>query len=135
LPAREDPRAPAPRPAWAGLTDACAFALEIAMLVLLAVTGTRIGSALAVHVILAIALPALALGLWAIWAAPTSRRRLADPWRLVGQIVLFAITAGLAAAAGLLAWGVIFAVLAAGIFALTRLYPPPQPRSAAREAG
>ena len=79
MPALDDPRAAAPRPAWAGLTDACAFALEIAMLVLLAVTGTKIGSTLAVHVILAIALPALALGLWAIWAAPTSRRRLADP--------------------------------------------------------
>ena len=143
------PRATRPRPAWHGLTDACAFALEIAMLVLLAVTGTRIGAALAVHVILAIALPAIALAIWATWAAPgsthtnssapkraaLSRRRLADPWRLVAQIVLFAITAGLAAAAGLLAWGVIFAVLAAGIFSLTRLYPPPPPRSAAREAG
>lgn len=134
MPALDDPRAPASRPAWAGLTDACAFALEIAMLVLLAVTGTKIGSTLAVHVTLAIALPAVALGCWAVWAAPTSRRRLGDPWRLVAQIVLFAITAVLAAAAGLLIWGVIFAVLAAAIFSLTRLYPPPQ-RPAAREAG
>ncbi len=135
MPALDAPRATRPRPAWAGLTDACAFALEIAMLVLLAVTGTKIGSTLAVHVTLAILLPAIALAIWATWAAPMSRRRLADPWRLVAQIVLFAITAGLAAAAGLLAWGVIFAVLAAGIFSLTRLYPPPPSRSAAREAG
>jgi|HubBroStandDraft_1064217.scaffolds.fasta_scaffold02524_6 hypothetical protein len=114
---------PGARSAGPALTEACAFGVEVAMLVLLAVTGTKISSTLAVHVTLAILFPVVALGLWGIWAAPASRRRLNDPWRLVAQIVLFVLTAVLAAVAHLLIWGVNFAVVAVIIFSLTRLFP------------
>jgi hypothetical protein len=99
------------------------------MLVLLVVSGLRIGSSLALHVTLAILLPAIAATGWGVWAAPTSRHRLGDPPRLIAQIILFVITAALAAAAHLLVWGLAFAVAAVTVFSLTRVFPsqPQQP--------
>jgi hypothetical protein len=109
----------AARPA---VIDACAFGAEIAMLVLLVASGLRIGSALAVHVVLAILLPAFAVACWGIWAAPTSRRQLDDPARLVAQIILFVITGTLAIVAHLMAWGLAFTVAAVIVFSLTRVF-------------
>jgi heme A synthase len=104
------------------------------MLVLLVVSGLRIGSGLAVHVTLAILFPAIAVVCWGIWAAPTSRRRLDDPPRLVAQIVLFVITGVLAVAAHLPVWGVAFTVVAVAAFSLTRVFPSrPQPTAGSRE--
>jgi len=94
------------------------------MLVLLVVSGLRIGSLLAVHVTLAIAFPAIAVTCWGLWAAPTSRHRLTDPPRLIAQIVLFVVTGVLAAAAHLAVWGLAFAVAAVTVFSLTRVFPP-----------
>jgi hypothetical protein len=73
------------------------------MLVLLAVSGLRMGSVLVVHVTLAILFPVFAVTCWGIWAAPTSRRRLDDPARLIAQMILFVITGALAAVAHLMA--------------------------------
>jgi len=99
------------------------------MLVLLVVSGLRIGSALALHIVLAILFPVLAAVCWGIWAAPTSRHRLDDPLRLTAQVVLFVITGVLAAAAHLMAWGLAFTVAAVAVFSLTRVFPsrPRQP--------
>jgi hypothetical protein len=124
MPAHDATAESRPRSAWHAVTEACAFFVEVTMLVLLVVAGVRIGATLAVHVILAILFPAVAFGFWAVWAAPTSRRRLDDPWRLVSQVILFVITAMLAVAAHLLVWGVIFAAAAITVFSLTRLFPP-----------
>jgi amino acid transporter len=93
------------------------------MLVLLVVSGLRIGSVLAVHVTLAILFPVLAATCWGIWAAPTSRHRLHDPPRLIAQIILFVITGVLAAAAHLMAWGLAFTVAAVVVLSLTRVFP------------
>jgi Protein of unknown function (DUF2568) len=99
------------------------------MLVLLVVSGLRIGSVLAVHVTLAILFPAIVVTCWGIWAAPTARHRLDDPGRLTAQIILFVITGALAAAAHLMAWGLAFTVAAIIVFSLTRVFPsgPRQP--------
>jgi hypothetical protein len=113
----------------------CAFGAEIAMLVLLVVSGLRIGSVLAVHVTLAILFPVFAVTCWGIWAAPTSRHRLGDPPRLIAQIILFVITGVLAAAAHLLAWGLAFAVVAVAVFSLTRVFPSPPRQPAATRHG
>jgi hypothetical protein len=93
------------------------------MLVLLVVSGLRTGSVLAVHVTLAILFPAVAVTCWGIRAAPTARRRLDDPGRLIAQIILFVITGVLAAAAHLVAWGLAFTVAAVTVFSLTRVFP------------
>ena len=99
------------------------------MLALLVASGLRIGSVLAVHVTLAILLPAIAVTCWGIWAAPTARHRLDDPGRLAAQIILFVITGVLASAAHLLVWGLAFTVAAVTVFSLTRVFPsrPRQP--------
>jgi hypothetical protein len=123
MPARDPVNEPARRTAWPGAIEACAFGAEIAMLVLLVVSGLRIGSGLALHVTLAILFPAVAFTGWGIWAAPTSRRRLDDPPRLIAQIILFVITGVLAAVAHLLAWGLAFTVVAVTVFSLTRVFP------------
>jgi Protein of unknown function (DUF2568) len=59
--------------------------------------------------------------LWGLWVAPASRRRLADPARLVVEVVLFA--AGLAAltAAGSVLVAVVFAVVVAANIVLVRM--------------
>jgi hypothetical protein len=134
MPARDPVDESARRAAWPAVIAACSFGAEIAMLVLLVVSGLRIGSGLAVHVTLAILFPAIAVACWGIWAAPTARRRLTDPGRLIAQIILFAITGALAAAAHLMVWGLAFAVAAVTVFSLTRVFPshPRQPAATGR---
>jgi hypothetical protein len=97
------------------------FCCELAMLALLAVAGWSLGTAGATRVLLAVVLPLSAIAVWAVWMAPTSRRRLADPARLVAQIALFAVVGVLLAWSGHPAWGIGFAIGASVIFALTRL--------------
>jgi hypothetical protein len=123
MPARDPANEPARRAVWPAVIDACAFGAEIAMLVLLVVSGLRIGTSLAVHVTLAIVFPVFAVTCWGIWAAPTARRRLGDPARLIAQTILFVITGALAAAAHLAVWGLAFAFAAVALFSLTRVFP------------
>jgi hypothetical protein len=123
MPARDPVSESGRRAVWPAVIDACAFGAEIGMLVLLVASGLRIGSGLAVHVTLAILLPAIAVTCWGIWAAPTARRRLNDPARLIAQIVMFVITGTLAAVGHLIAWGLAFTVVAVTVFSLTRVFP------------
>jgi Protein of unknown function (DUF2568) len=104
-----------------GVVGLLSFCCELAMLVLLAVAGWSLGTAGATRLLLAVVLPAAAIAVWAVWMAPTSRRRLADPARLVAQIALFAVVGVLLAWSGHSAWGISFAIGASVIFALTRL--------------
>ena len=131
MPARDPANEPAPHAAWAAVIAACSFGTEIAMLALLVVSGLRIGSGLALHVTLTILFPVLAATFWGIWAAPTARRRLDDPPRLIAEIILFVITGVLAAAAHLMAWGLAFTVAAVAVFSLTRVFPAPPRQPAA----
>lgn len=117
-----------PAPDRVGPVDALAFLCEIALLVLLAVAGWRLGAAAdvpgaaraALSVVLALALPGLAVVVWARWLARTAARRLPQPWRLDVQIALF-VAAGLAiAGVGLVWWGVGLALVGTTAFALTR---------------
>lgn len=54
---------------------ALAFAVEIAMLVAFAVAGWAASDNLWVRLALMLALPGIAIALWAIWAAPKARRK------------------------------------------------------------
>jgi NhaP-type Na+/H+ or K+/H+ antiporter len=101
--------------------DVLAFVCELALLVTLAVAGAGLGQRLIWHIMLAIVLPLAAAVIWSIFMAPASTRRLHDPWRYLAQVVLFALTALLAAEAGRTLWGVIFAVAATVVLGLTRL--------------
>jgi len=113
------------RPAGAGpagvVVDLVAFACEIWMLVLLAISGWALGDGGLLGIALGVLYPALAILVWATWIAPTAARRLADPWRFVVQIALFAATATATAASGRVALAVAFGVVAVGAFALGRV--------------
>ena len=111
-----------------GVIAVFSFVMELAMLVVLALAGLHLGASTAVHVGLAIAAPGTAIAVWGWLMAPKSTRRLADPARLVAQVVLFVATGVVAAAAGYALVGIVFAVLAIGTFALTRLAPEPRLR-------
>jgi hypothetical protein len=100
--------------------DLAAFGVEMAMIVTLALGGSRLGSTRLVHITLAVVLPALAAVIWAVWMAPSSRRRLRDPERLVGQIALILATYILAAKTHLVVWGIVFGVVSIMVFVLTR---------------
>ncbi|MDG3012714.1 YrdB family protein [Rhodococcus sp. D2-41] len=98
--------------------DSLAFLCELAMLVILAVSGWRIGSGLALQVILAVLFPLVAAGVWTTWMAPGAQRRLANPGRLAAQIALFVIAAIIGIGAGLVPVAVVFVIVSAVVFGL-----------------
>lgn len=63
---------------------------ELALLVALAVWGFHAGFGLASDLLLGLGAPLLAAVVWGLWVAPASRRRLADPARLLVEVLLFA---------------------------------------------
>jgi Protein of unknown function (DUF2568) len=77
-----------------------------------------------VRVILAIGLPAMLIVIWAVVMAPTARRRLPDPARLVAELVLFLGSAAGLAIVGHVLPAVIYAVVAAGAALVARRITP-----------
>ncbi|OLT51014.1 hypothetical protein BJF88_02285 [Cellulosimicrobium sp. CUA-896] len=111
-----------------GVADVAAVACEVALLVLVAVAGWRTGAAAdaaaplptVLGIVLALALPAAVVAVWARWLARTAAHRLPQPWRLDVQVALL-VAAGLAVAGvGLVWWGVGLALVGTTAFALTR---------------
>lgn len=93
---------------------ALAFALELAMLAGFALAGWNATPVLWLRLLLAVALPAFAIVLWAVWAAPKAKKRRLKPGPLMLFKVIifgFATLAWALAGAGLIA--AIFGVLAA----------------------
>lgn len=103
-------------PPTLGALEAASFLLELTMLTVLALAGAALAESTAGRVLAAVALPVVAAGVWAVWMAPTSARRLPNPRRLLAQVLLFAAT-GLLASVFLAPWvGVAFFVSAAAVF-------------------
>jgi hypothetical protein len=117
-----DPLQPAAHgpPAVRGVVEVIAFLCELGMLVVLAVAGWGLGNGGLGSIALAIFYPALAILIWSVWMAPRSAHRLADPWRLAAQVVLFAATAVLASIADHVVLGVVFGVVASAAFVTSR---------------
>lgn len=99
-----------------GILDALAFGCELAMLALLVAAGHGIADGWQGW-LLGVGLALVAVGIWAWWAAPTSRHRLENPARFVVQASLFVAVSVTAAVGGLMWWGVAFAVVSIGVFA------------------
>lgn len=106
---------PPQKPDDIGPLDAVAFLCEVAMVVLLVLAGHGFAGGWRGWAIGAF-LAFVAIGIWVQWMAPTSARRLDQPTRLVVQVMLFATVALYATAAGLLWWGVVFAVVSTVVF-------------------
>ena len=93
---------------------ALAFAVEIAMLAAFALAGWTATPILWLRIVLAVALPALAITMWAVWAAPKAKKRRLKPGPLlVFKLIIFsfATLAWWLAGQGFIA--AIFGVLAA----------------------
>ena len=93
---------------------ALAFAVEIGMLAGLAAEGWAATPVLWLRIVLAIAIPAIAIVMWAVWAAPKAKKRRLSPGPLlVFKVVIFgcATLAWWLAGMGLIA--AIFGTLAA----------------------
>ncbi len=95
-----------------GLSLALKFLIELAAFAAFAYWGASIGSG-AVSVVLAIAVPAVAIVLWARLAAPRSKRRLARTARIAFELTVF----GLAIVALFVAGAPIAAVVLAALVA------------------
>ncbi len=90
---------------------AVAFFLELAVLAALAYWGYQNGQGLILQIGLCILAPALAIGVWAVWGAPKSTRRLSGIGLLILRIVFFGAGALALFAAGQPTLGVLFTVL------------------------
>ena len=92
---------------------ALAFFLEIAMLVALGYAGWAATDIQWLRYLLLIGLPALAIVLWAIWAAPRSGRRLPGPALLIFKAAILGVTTFLLWAAGVSPAALLFGALSA----------------------
>jgi hypothetical protein len=88
------------------------FGLELAALAALVAWGLDVDAGAGVKVLLAILAPAGFIAIWGAWIAPKAARRLADPLRLVVELVLFGAAVAALFAAGSAALALIFAVAA-----------------------
>jgi hypothetical protein len=96
------------------------FALELAALAALGTYGLHAARGPARFAVAA-ALVAAAAAVWGRWVAPASRRRLADPARLVVEVVFFAAAGVALAATGRVVLGAALTVVAVADAGLLRL--------------
>jgi Protein of unknown function (DUF2568) len=82
------------------------FACELAALVAVGWWGWTLTP------VLGVVLPVLVAVVWGAWIAPKARRRLADPARLMLELVVFAAATAAFVAVGQWTVGIVFAVAA-----------------------
>ena len=90
------------------------FLVELATLAALAVAGASASAGLGWRIVLAIGGPGLLALIWGLVMAPRARRRLADPARLIVEIMLFLAAASALAQVGDAVAAVVYAVIAVG---------------------
>lgn len=100
------------------------FALELVTLAVLAWTGASAGGGTAVRIAAAIGLPAVLIVIWGLVMAPTARRRLRDPARLIAELITFLGSAAGLAVVGHVRPAVIYGIVAAGAALVTRWLTP-----------
>lgn len=69
------------------------FILELVVLLALFLWGMSMSDSLPIQLLLAIGAPLLVMVTWALFVAPRAARRLADPARLVLELVIWALAA------------------------------------------
>lgn len=107
------------------------FLLELAALAALVYWGLKTGATFLADVLLAVAAPLAFATLWGLFAAPKAPRRLRDPWRMLFEAIVFALTAGALVDADQARLGGIFLVLAlANALAVRALGEPAVPKGA-----
>ncbi|HWA19075.1 MAG TPA: YrdB family protein [Devosia sp.] len=93
---------------------ALAFLIELAMLAAFAYAGWVAPEPVWLKFMLAIGIPALAILLWAVWAAPKAgKRRLTEPGLTIFKVLIFGAAAFALWASGQAMFAAIFGALAA----------------------
>jgi len=88
------------------------------MLSALAVAGWTAGSSPTWRILLAVAGPAAAAGMWALWLAPASARRLAGIPLLAAKAAVFTLAGAALALVGHLGWGAALIAVSLGDLAV-----------------
>ena len=100
-----------------------AFIIELGMLVAFCYAGWAVTHVLWLRIVVAIALPALAIVLWATWAAPKAgKRRLKMPALLWFKLGMFAAATGALWGVGEAFIGSVFGVLALVNLAVAQVF-------------
>jgi hypothetical protein len=100
------------------------FGIELVTLAVLAWAGASARVSMPARIVLAAGLPVVLVVVWGQVMAPTARRRLRDPARLVAEIAIFTASAAALAAAGHVLAAVIYGVIAIAAAGLTRVIAP-----------
>ncbi len=98
-------------PVLRGANLALKFVLELAAFAALAYWGAQAGGG-AASILLALAAPAVAVALWAVFAAPRSERRLPAAGRIPFELAVFAVAVVALVAAGAVTAGLVLGSLA-----------------------
>jgi hypothetical protein len=109
---------------WQSLLLTLRFATELATLAVLALAAASAGVGLAWRVVLAVLGPVLVGVVWGLAIGPRARHRLAEPWRLGTELVIFVVSAAALALAGDVIAAAIYGVIAIGTAALLRAVMP-----------
>jgi Protein of unknown function (DUF2568) len=91
---------PAPELSRVTVLDGLVFLDELALLVVLAISGASIDAPVPVRVALAVVFVAAAGLVWGRWLAPRAAHPLSYPRNLVAKLLVFAVAAGAFAATG-----------------------------------
>ena len=89
------------------------FFLELGLFVSLAVWGWRVMDETGPSFVVAVAAPFGWAAIWGLFISPKARRRIADPGRLVLELLLFGLLGLLLVGVDLAVPGIVLAVLAA----------------------
>ena len=100
------------------------FLVELATLAALAVAGASASGPLGWRIALAIGGPVLLAVIWGQVMAPHARRRLSDPARLIVEVGLFLLAAAALGLVGDVVAAAVYAVIAVGAAALSRVLTP-----------
>jgi hypothetical protein len=109
---------------WSSLLLTIRFATELATMAVLAWAAASAGVALGWRIVLAVLGPVLVAVVWGLALAPRAKNRLAEPWRLSAEIVIFAVASAALALAGEGVAAAVYAVVALGTAILLRVVMP-----------
>ena len=109
---------------WSSLLLTLRFATELATMAVLAWAAASAGIALGWRIVLAVLGPVLVAVVWGLALAPRAKHRLAEPWRLGAEIVIFVVAAAALALAGDGVAAAVYAVIAIGTAGLLRVVMP-----------
>jgi len=87
------------------------FLLEMGLIILAALWGFQQGESSLMRYVLVIAVPAVIILLWGIWAAPKSKRRLKNPARTILKLAMMTLAVFFSYATGHRGWALFFAVI------------------------